>query len=105
MGQAAVDSGLPLGPSKTSDVLSAYSNAVEPAKPRTSEQHTYATVKSTSSDSKPSTRLGRRVYTGGYVEGTTPVEVAGQVLQLHMAEVRCEEGTDLKHSVQVGAHC
>lgn len=103
MRQDGSDSGLRMGPTRSPDVQNEPSVTVQPSTPPAGGQHHHPVVKSRSRENlKSHTRVERRVYAGGYVEDTTPVEVAEHELQLHQAEVHCEEGTDLEHSVQVG---
>lgn len=105
MRQDGSDSGLRMGPTKSPDVQNEPSVTVEPSTPPANGQHPHPIVKSKSGETlKSNTRVGRRVYTGGYQAVTTPVEVAEHELQQHQAEVHCEEGTDLLHSVEVGTH-
>ena len=104
--QNGSDSGLRMGPIRSSDIQNEPSANAEPnISPTNDGQHTRPVVKSKSRGNlKADARSGRRVYGGGYKEATTPVKVAEHELQQHQAEVHGEEGEALEHSVEVGAH-
>ena len=104
--QDGLDSGLRVGRIRSSDVQNEPSVIVEPKtqSPPKDGRHPHPMVKSKFRENLKSDTRGRHVYGGGYDKATTTVKVAESKLQQHLAEMRSEEGVDLKYSEQVGTH-